>query len=801
MRKLVAMSLVGFVVAVLCLFAQAPSVIDLQPGTTHNNPGGNAVRLSIDANSGALDCRVASGSVGCIVSNVKTVQAKCDGVTDDSAVANVAGSTPGVWDWPANKTCIVGNVQITTSNVIWRGHSTTLKHLSTDGANNMLQIKFAGGVYVSGFNFDMGGVAISANSGAMIFTQSASMVLDNNTLINSGADQPLNIGLLTYITSGVVSNNTFASSITGPDYWNNTSGNAVTLDIRNNTLTGTKHNGIVSFGITAPAVGAQVNIRGNIINTVTAQPVSTECGDNSGQCGNAINVFNGDGHTLVSNNNITNVRGGIRISNTLGSSITTNTIQTAYEIGIFDELGNSSTLISANKISDVNVGISNANIALGTQRPSTIIGNSVDDARNDCYHIENATLTGNSCTNAAMGTRMFFGMGNVVANNTYSNVGVAIGADINLNGNPVNQIGANNVQNVSSVTDPVVPINSNGGIQIAGITNANPAQVTTSTFAAGTPATGNVLLIEGVYGMTLNGGVNGKLCVVGSPVTGSSPNYSFPCTNIDSRTLGTFAANPVWGIATAEWIYNSGTSYTYTLTSAVTGITSTGTISPNFQLSSKANGPMLNNNAGVVEARNAANSAYAAVHALNYQAGDGTAPGCAFMNETVANGTNYVQWCAPALLSNNLSMNFPNARPTGGDVMRFGPTDGSGNSAVSFDPNMAIRKCELHIWGSGTGQALQTADSELASCRNKYGENLTVLSVECWANTGTTTTVNPSITGGAALLAGALTCGNASFTSGTLSGTPTLTTNQTIDGTISAVGTATNIRLVITMRL
>jgi hypothetical protein len=111
-----------------------------------------------------------------------------------------------------------------------------------------------------------------------------------------------------------------------------------------------------------------------------------------------------------------------------------------------------------------------------------------------------------------------------------------------------------------------------------------------------------------------------------------------------------------------------------------------------------------------------------------------------------------------------------------------------------------IRTCEVHLWGSGTSGALQLVDSELASCRNKFGVPWTITSVECWANAGTNTAVRLQVTGGAnsTILFSALTCGNGSWTSGTLNGTPALLPNDTVDINVTAAdASTTNIRVVV----
>ena len=127
-----------------------------------------------------------------------------------------------------------------------------------------------------------------------------------------------------------------------------------------------------------------------------------------------------------------------------------------------------------------------------------------------------------------------------------------------------------------------------------------------------------------------------------------------------------------------------------------------------------------------------------------------------------------------------------------------GAITNSGNATTLATP-YRTRTCEIHIWGSGTSQALQATDDEPASCRNKLGVTITITAVECWANAGTTTTLDVVVTGGSTILTSAVTCGNGSFAAASLSGTPTLTNNGTLDVNIGvADASTTNVRAVIT---
>ncbi|MGB9104045.1 MAG: collagen-like protein, partial [Terriglobales bacterium] len=124
----------------------------------------------------------------------------------------------------------------------------------------------------------------------------------------------------------------------------------------------------------------------------------------------------------------------------------------------------------------------------------------------------------------------------------------------------------------------------------------------------------------------------------------------------------------------------------------------------------------------------------------------------------------------------------------------------SGTAVTALRAGLNIRTCEIHLWGSGTSNVLELVDGEVASCRNEFGVAWTITSVKCWANAGTTTAVRPQVTGGAnnTILFSALTCGNGSWTSGTLNGTPTLLPNGTLDINVSAAdASTTNIRVVI----
>lgn len=107
---------------------------------------------------------------------------------------------------------------------------------------------------------------------------------------------------------------------------------------------------------------------------------------------------------------------------------------------------------------------------------------------------------------------------------------------------------------------------------------------------------------------------------------------------------------------------------------------------------------------------------------------------------------------------------------------------------ANMAPAALVRTCEIVIGDPGAASPVLANDNDSpAVCGNKTGATLTITAVECYADAGSPT-VTPIITGGGAILTGALTCGTGSFASGTLSGTPTQSANGSIDGVITSAG-------------
>jgi hypothetical protein len=115
------------------------------------------------------------------------------------------------------------------------------------------------------------------------------------------------------------------------------------------------------------------------------------------------------------------------------------------------------------------------------------------------------------------------------------------------------------------------------------------------------------------------------------------------------------------------------------------------------------------------------------------------------------------------------------------------------------DPRLSTasrtRTCEVAVGDPGAASSALADDNDSpALCGNKTGTSLSVTSVECtyYPTGGTAPVVNVSITGGASILTGNLTCGAAgTFAAGTLSGSPTQAANGALDlNIITAGGTA-----------
>lgn len=83
--------------------------------------------------------------------------------------------------------------------------------------------------------------------------------------------------------------------------------------------------------------------------------------------------------------------------------------------------------------------------------------------------------------------------------------------------------------------------------------------------------------------------------------------------------------------------------------------------------------------------------------------------------------------------------------------------------------------CEVVFGDLQASTAINAGSDQPGACGNISGHDATITAVACYADAGSPT-VTPTLTGGGAILTGALTCGNGAWLPGSISGTPTLKT-------------------------
>jgi hypothetical protein len=145
--------------------------------------------------------------------------------------------------------------------------------------------------------------------------------------------------------------------------------------------------------------------------------------------------------------------------------------------------------------------------------------------------------------------------------------------------------------------------------------------------------------------------------------------------------------------------------------------------------------------------------------------------------------------------------------PAFGAIVGADMTAGTVTSTQLAAPNKKW-KCVVAVGDPGAASAVLAADNDSpVACSNDLGADVTIETVACWADPGTTgtTSVTPILTGGSAtsVLTGALTCGDGAWAAGAVQGTaPVLhsfsstgatcsSTPCTIDVNLTAVDGAT----------
>jgi hypothetical protein len=123
----------------------------------------------------------------------------------------------------------------------------------------------------------------------------------------------------------------------------------------------------------------------------------------------------------------------------------------------------------------------------------------------------------------------------------------------------------------------------------------------------------------------------------------------------------------------------------------------------------------------------------------------------------------------------------------------------SGAVATTLATKYKTHICEVVIGDPGAASSVLANDNDTpVVCGNVTGSDVTITAVACYADAGSPT-VTPILTGGGAIVTGAITCGTASWVAGTISGTPTIhsfsangatcsSTPCTLDANITAAG-------------
>jgi hypothetical protein len=98
----------------------------------------------------------------------------------------------------------------------------------------------------------------------------------------------------------------------------------------------------------------------------------------------------------------------------------------------------------------------------------------------------------------------------------------------------------------------------------------------------------------------------------------------------------------------------------------------------------------------------------------------------------------------------------------------------SGSNAVTLASKYKTHICEIVVGDPGSASPALANDNDTpVVCGNITGADVTITAVACYADAGSPT-VTPVLTGGGAIVTGAITCGTASWAAGTISGTPTI---------------------------
>lgn len=541
-----------------------------------NAPSGTAAPACISVTAGGWTLLNVGGTsgLGSAGTDIKTIGAKCDGITDDSAAFTTAATSPGTWYLP-NGTCIVAAISSTASNVHWIGNDTVLKHKSGDTANWLLLFNNSAGNSVKGVTFDANGVTVLPGTGGDAFTFPSIVAVTNSDTVTFEDDSFINStgtanngGLFLYNSGGNLDRDTFTNVDGGGNaqLYINAMATSHTQQVRvdTNTFIGGNWNQIqaASSGTNNPDI--------DIENSYFAN-VGQQAG-NTGQTGNAISFFAMYGKVTARGNHIYKpAYTGIRFNQTSGGPlfglVDSNVVDGAGETALYSEFQNQGVIFSNNTVENGEIGITSTNPGTNAV-PNLIQNNTCYNMSFKCFHVEVLDrLIGNTAANVPIGAEVGYGgtgNGGIIANNHFANATIGIGVDSGLSASPAYQLFGNILNNVTlgdGQAQGVVSLAYSSHLTISNITQQNPAVV---TYTGTQPTVGQTYEIDSIYGMTQ---INGNLC----QVSASTPT-TFTCGGaahtINSLGYSGYATSPTGDqIPEALLIYSSGTTWANSLPS------------------------------------------------------------------------------------------------------------------------------------------------------------------------------------------------------------------------------------------
>lgn len=487
----------------------------------------------------------------------------CGGTDDTTALA--AATASGTWH--IYGTCVVDGITFGNSNVTWILHGATIKR-RTSSPTTTNYLLFATGqtnIDISGGFLDDNGILQTTSHLFMTaFINSSGINIHNNTYRNTGTAQTKMGAAYFESTSYIFASNSVENTVTNFHVFSDSFVTATNIRIENNTLDGSDDAGIFAKNGVA---GAQTTIAKNHIKNVSAiDGGGGECGDNSGQCGNGINVYSLAGTKQVVDNEIYNVAFScVRNNASDHTSVIGGHCDTFGETGIYHEAGAKGNSTIGVTLTNGVAGITNTNIASpGSGEPDVIANNTISGMRGQGIHAENAIVRGNQISDSPVCIELGHsgtGYGNIVDGNQCTRTGVHVAVSKDLTNSPSSQVG------VDIVKDPVnssVPMlagydfsQSVPNIVVNAATNAATLQLT----LAGAATSGAVYLIRGFAGMTQ---ANNTFC------TASASSTTITCAGLNSSGWGVFASNPASTVYPSLLkVFSSGTTLAYSVPAAV----------------------------------------------------------------------------------------------------------------------------------------------------------------------------------------------------------------------------------------